>query len=78
MATDHRLIEYNLEQIRRSYGVPVKIGGRVTYTGGAEPKQGTILGVENGRLRIRLDGEKLSGIYHPTWELTYEKEIVHA
>ncbi len=32
---------------------------------------GTITGERGCYLRITLDGDKNSGIYHPTWEIEY-------
>jgi hypothetical protein len=62
----------SMEYIRRYYGVPAKRGARVAYTGS---KGVTVTGVITGSdcqyLRIRLDGERRSFRYHPTWELTY-------
>lgn len=64
----------SMESIRRSRGVPAKRGGRITYTGGDQPRSGTILSARNGYLRIRFDGEEKRdpSPFHPTWELTYE------
>ena len=63
----------SIAAIRESRGVPAKIGGRVRYTGSADgkPREGTIIGTRGGYLRIRLDGAKVAGSYHPTWELEY-------
>jgi len=61
----------SISQIRSSYQVPAKIGGRVLYTGGPEPREGKITSTWGSHLRIRLDGEKGSRIYHPTWCITY-------
>lgn len=61
----------SMEYIRRSYGVPAKRGARVEYTGEDSPSLGTVTGSEGARLRIRMDGEQRTGIYHPTWELRY-------
>ena len=63
----------SIEQIRQSRGVPAKVGGRVIYTGGAsgERREGKIVGTYQGYLRIRLDGDKHPGNYHPTWKLEY-------
>lgn len=60
-----------LDYISKSYGVPAKRGGRVEYTGDREPKLGTIMGATGAHLTIRLDGEKYSHPYHPTWKLRY-------
>lgn len=61
--------------IRKNYSVPAKRGGRVEYTGEWEDKSkstlGTIRSAFGGRLRIQMNGEKHTSIFHPTWELTY-------
>ncbi len=61
----------SLHWIRKTYGVPARRGFRVEYTGRPAPILGTITGANGGRLKIRLDGEKHSRSYHPTWELRY-------
>jgi hypothetical protein len=63
--------------VRRLYCVPAKRGQRVRYTGeGADrPEIGTITGACGAHLRIRLDGYKISHIFHPTWELEYLSEL---
>jgi len=61
----------SLEYIRKAYNVPAKRGGRVEYTGDGSPKLGTISGARGAHVRIRLDGEKRLGLYHPTWGLRY-------
>jgi hypothetical protein len=63
----------SFDWIRKNYGVPAKKGGRVEYTGDAAgaPKLGTITGAEGGHVMIKLDGQKNSLPYHPTWELRY-------
>lgn len=57
----------SIAYIRKRYGVPAKRGGRVLFDG----KPGVITGTSAARLRIRLDGEKRSEIYHPTWLIAY-------
>jgi hypothetical protein len=59
-----------MEYIRKYYNVPAKRGGRVDYQG----RLGIITGSVNGYLRIRLDGEKHSRRYHPTWKIKYLSE----
>lgn len=59
-----------MDYIRKAYGVPAKRGVRVRLTHGT-PKLGTITGSAGPHLRIRMDGDDYSGIYHPTWELEY-------
>jgi hypothetical protein len=56
-----------MEYIRTYYGVNAKRGGRIVY----KNKSGTIVGSKGPYLRIRLDGEKKIGNYHPTYEITY-------
>ena len=55
----------------RQYGKPIRIGGRVRYTGVGKPRDGTIVSIEGARLRIKLDGVDYVGLYHPTWEIEY-------
>ena len=68
----------SIAQIRESRGVPAKVGGRVRYTGSkdGQPRDGTIVGVRDGYLQIRLDGEKHAGSYHPTWKLEFLPDTV--
>ena len=61
----------SMEYIRDYYRVPAKRGGRVKYTGQANPKEGTIVGSNGGHLKIRLDGEEHAWTFHPTWEIEY-------
>jgi hypothetical protein len=64
----------SMKYVRDYYEVPAKRGGRVQYTGGKEPQLGTIIGARGASLRIRLDGDKRPGFFHPTWELEYLPE----
>lgn len=64
-------MQASADYIAKQYGVPVTIGGRVRYTGGAEPREGEIVSIEGARLRIKLDGDTHVGLYHPTWEIEY-------
>ncbi len=61
----------SMRYIRRYYKVPARRGARVEYTGESEPQQGTITSSEGARIRVRMDGEKHTGIYHPTWCMSY-------
>lgn len=61
----------SMSYIRRAYGVPAKRGARVEYTGKISPTTGTVTGSKGAHLRIRMDGDQHTGIYHPTWELRY-------
>lgn len=58
-----------MDYIRKTYGVQARRLGRVIYLGN---RLGTITGATtSGHLRIRLDGDKHSRKFHPTWELVY-------
>lgn len=65
----------SLEYIRTSYNVPANRGQRVRYSGDKGPKasarEGVITGAHGAHIRIRMDGDSFSNIYHPTWELEY-------
>lgn len=61
----------NMQWIRETYGVPAKRGGRVEYTGGSQSRCGTITGTGGCGILIRLDGDKYSLPFHPTWKLRY-------
>ena len=60
-----------LEYIRKTYAVPAKRGGRVRFTGGIVPQEGTITRASGPHIMIHFDGEKNSWPMHPTWEITY-------
>ena len=63
-----------LPYVRKFYGLDVKRGDRVRYTGeiagGGHVRHGTVTGASDGYLTIRMDGGNYVGRYHPTWELT--------
>lgn len=61
----------SMDYIRDTYKVPAKRGGRVEYTYPVPPRMGTIISSRGAKLRIRLDGDKHTGLYHPTWQLCY-------
>ena len=56
-----------LAYVREAYGVPARRGGEVRYC----ERRGVILSGQNGRLRVRLNGEKRTVILHPTWNVEY-------
>lgn len=60
----------SLDYIAKSYGVPAKKGQRIRFTFRGD-RLGTVLGARGSNLKIRLDGDKHYGLYHPTWELEY-------
>lgn len=57
------------DYVRRYYGVPAKRGMRVI----ADGHPGTITGYTRAGayLRVRLDGERRSDSWHPTWRMDY-------
>ena len=60
--------------INRSYGLAIKRGTRVEYTG--DPKRGVRLGkvtsADGAHINIRFDdARQTEGPFHPTWELRY-------
>jgi len=61
----------SMEYIRNYYKVPARQGGRVCYSGGPEARLGTIVSASGGHLNIRLDGQRHTLPYHPTWKLEY-------
>jgi hypothetical protein len=61
---------WSFDYVRRVYGVPAKRGMRVI----ADGKPGTITCGDGHYIRIRLDGEKWSGRWHPTWRIEYPQE----
>jgi len=61
----------SLRYIRRYFEVPAHRGTRVEFTGDKSLKLGTISGSEGMNLRILMDGEAFTGIYHPTQNLRY-------
>jgi len=63
----------SMARVRKLYCVPAKRGMRVRYSGGGKfsGQVGTITGTVGSKLLIRIDGYKISHIFHPTWELEY-------
>lgn len=55
------------DYVRSYYGVPAGRGVRVI----ADGKPGRITSGDGHYIRVRLDGEARSGIYHPTWRMEY-------
>ncbi len=56
-----------MSYIRRTYSVPAKRGGLVTFNG----VPGLIVGSDGGYLRVRLVGAVASIRCHPTWQIEY-------
>ena len=62
-----------LKYIRGAYKVPAFRGARVEYMASSDGElmQGTITGSAGQHLRVRLDGNKQSSRFHPTYNLIY-------
>ena len=56
--------------VRDYYGVPAKRGMRIVVDG----IPGTIVGFDDARLRVRLQGVKGIQSAHPTWRVEYPKD----
>lgn len=56
--------------IRSKFEVPAKQGMEVLAGG----RPGTITGFKGQELRIRINGDRHSGLYHPTFQIEYPKE----
>jgi len=65
------------EYINNTYGLNLKRGVRVVYSGVKPPKLGTVIKADGAHVLIRLDGERIARPYHPTWELLYLAEGAH-
>lgn len=66
----------NIEYIRKTFGVPAKIGGRIKFTDAFNAKWfGKITSVRNGQLRILVDDRipNYRGrlVLHPTNNVEY-------
>ena len=61
----------SMDYIRRTYGVPAKLGGRVQFTAADHKRCGTIVGARGQYLRVRWDEDKRTTSNHPTWMLAY-------
>jgi hypothetical protein len=59
----------SMKFIQKHYGVTLKRGDRVLYSGENEPREGVIVGASGAYLRVRLDGDRHVGLYHATWRL---------
>jgi hypothetical protein len=60
------------DYINRTYGLSLKRGSRVEYTGNRSkgPQQGVVASAAGGYINIRFDGtNKIVGPFHPTWEM---------
>lgn len=60
----------SLDYIRRYYGVPAELNGRIAYTYHGR-REGTIVGTSGASLLVLLDGDRYPAPHHPTWEIEY-------
>ena len=61
----------SLDYINKQYKLSIKVGTRVRYTGAKPSREGVVTGADGAHVLIRLDGDKNSFPFHPTWELEY-------
>jgi len=62
----------SFDYINRTYGLTLKRGSRVEYTGdkNAGAKLGAVTSADGQYINVRFDGEEKSvGPFHPTWEM---------
>lgn len=59
--------------INDSYGLRLKRGMRVVYTGGKKPRPGTVVSATGAHINVRFDDapKRVAGPFHPTWEMEY-------
>ena len=63
----------SMEYIRKTYGVPAKRGGEITFKKcqHVSPVRGCIVGSRGQYLRVRLAGHLQIVSLHPTWMIEY-------
>jgi hypothetical protein len=59
----------SLGYIHHTYGLTVRRGSRVLYSGGPAPQLGTVQGARGAHLMFQLDGERYASPLDPSWEL---------
>lgn len=63
------------DYINKHYGLSIKRGSRVEYTGsaGREPRVGSVTSSDGAHIHIRFDDSPKGpvGPFHPTWEMRY-------
>ena len=68
----------SMKYIRKTYGVPVKRGACVEFTCPGGVIQGTITSSRGPYILVRLDGDKFSMPFHPTWRMRYLDAAIDA
>jgi len=61
-----------MDYIRKHYNVPAKVGMRVKTEKGIGYIVGSATG---GDLRVRLNGETKSRLFHPTYKIEYIEDL---
>lgn len=62
----------SMDYIRRAYTDKAKRGCRVrVISSKGERRGGVITGASGSMIRVRLDGEHKSRLFHPTWNIEY-------
>lgn len=68
----------SLGYINKTYKLNLKVGTRCTYSGenrqGKSPREGKVMGADGAHVLIKLDGDRHSFPYHPTWRLEYHAD----
>lgn len=68
------------DYINRHYGLSLKRGSRIEYTGDKKcgPRTGSVTSAMGAHIRIRFDGSPDAvGPFHPTWEIRHLNEEPH-
>lgn len=56
--------------INRTYGLTLRRGSRVEYTGEGMGKRGTVTSADGAHVNVLFDGDTTPcGPFHPTWEM---------
>lgn len=64
----------SFDYINSTYGLSIKRGSRVTYTGDGRSRHGTVTSADGAHINVRFDDapRKTVGPLHPTWEMQHE------
>jgi hypothetical protein len=67
-------MDNGLDYINKYYGLSVKIGDLIKYSGGAGMSVLMVTGTKGAHLICTNLISGISGFYHPIWEMHYNKE----
>ncbi len=60
----------SFDYINRTYGLSLRRGSLVEYTGGDTAVRGRVTSASGAHIYVRFDGNaKPTGPFHPTWEM---------